>query len=58
MGRVDMFLGGPHLDTRIKKCILMDLISPTLEYAGEVWEGEGKVVKKLETVQMVAAEKS
>ena len=30
---------------------------PKLEYAGEVWEGNAKLVKQLETVQMTAAEK-
>ena len=37
--------------------ILMNVIVPKLEYAGEVWEGNVKLVKKLETVQMAAAKK-
>ena len=45
----------PHLDTRIKRCILMNVIVPKLEYEGEVWEGNAKFVKQLEPVQMTAA---
>ena len=44
-----------HLDTRIKRCILTNVIVPKLEYAGEVWEGKAKLVKRLETVPMTAA---
>ena len=45
----------PH-DTRTKICILINVIVPKLEYAGEVWEGrEREVRKQLETVQMTAA---
>ena len=36
---------------------LIDLTEPKLEYAGEVLEGNAKLVKQLETVQMTAAEK-
>ena len=35
----------------------MSVIVPMLEYAGEVWEGNAKFVKQLETVQMTAAKK-
>ena len=45
----------PHLDTRIKICIPTYVIAPKLEYAGEAWEGNAKLVKQLETVQMTAA---
>ena len=45
----------PHLDTGVKRCILMSVILPKLEYAGEVWEGNAKFVKQLQTVQMTAA---
>ena len=55
--RMDVILRSSHLDTRIKRCILMNVIVPKLEYAGEVWEGNVKLVKKLETVQMAAAKK-
>ena len=37
------------------KNILMNVIMPRLEYAGEVWERNPKFVKQLETVQMTAA---
>ena len=39
VGKMDAFLTDPHLDTRIKRCILMNEILPKLEYAGEVREG-------------------
>ena len=54
---MDATLTDSHLDTRIKICILIDVIVPKLEYAGEVWEGNAKLVKQLETVQMTAAKK-
>ena len=37
------------------RCILLNVIVPKLEYAGEVWEGNKKLAEKLETVQMSAA---
>ena len=45
------------LDSRIRICILMNVIVPKLEYAGEVSEGNAKFVKPMETVQMTAAKK-
>ena len=54
--KMDVILTDPHLDTRIKICILMNVIVPKLEYAGQVWEGNAILVKQLETVQMSAAE--
>ena len=48
-----MILRDLHLDSRIKRCILMNMIEPKLEYE-EVWEGDVKF-KKLETVQMAKA---
>ena len=45
-----MILRDLHLDTRIKRCILVNVVVPKLEYAGEVWEGNVKLVKKSETV--------
>ncbi|CAB1099916.1 unnamed protein product [Ectocarpus sp. CCAP 1310/34] len=57
IGKMDEILTDPHLDTRIKRCVLLNLIVPKLEYAGEVWEGKEKAVKQLETVQMTAAKK-
>ena len=50
-------LTDPHLDIRIKRCILRNVTVPKLEYAGEVWEGNAKFVKPLKTVQMTAAKK-
>ena len=41
-----------HLDAWIQLSILMNVIVPKLEYAGEVWEGESKSIKQPETVQM------
>ena len=52
---MDSILTDSHLGTRIKICILMNVIVPKLEYAGEVCEGNAKFVKQLETVQMTAA---
>ena len=57
MGKMDAILTDSHLDARIKGCILMCVIVPKLEYAGEVWEGNAKIVKQLETVRMTAAKK-
>ena len=54
---MDVILRDSHLDTRIKRCILMSVIVPKLEYAGEVWEGNAKLVKKFETIPMTAAKK-
>ena len=52
---MDAILTDSHLDTRIERCILINVIVPKLEYAGEVWEGNAKLVKQL--VQMTAAKK-
>ena len=38
-------------------CNLMNVIVPKLEYAQKVWEGNAKLAKQLETVQMTAAKK-
>ena len=40
VGKTDAILADPHLDTRIKICVLMSVIVPKLEYAGEVWGRE------------------
>ena len=45
---MDAILTDSHLDTRIKTCILMNVIVPKLEHAGEVWEGNAKLAKQLE----------
>ena len=39
VGRMDVILRDSHLDTKIKICILLNVIVPKLEYAGAVWEG-------------------
>ena len=46
---MDVILRESHIDTRISVCFPMKVIVPKLEYA-EVWEGNAKLVKKLETV--------
>ena len=45
VGKMDAMLTDPHLDTRIKICILMNVVIPKLEYAGEVWEGNAQFRK-------------
>lgn len=58
MGKTDVILGDTHLDTWIKTYILMNMITPKLEYAGEEEGGvEAKLVRNLETVQMTAAKR-
>ena len=52
----DAILTDSHLDARVKRYIMMNLIVPKLEYAGEVWEENAKLVKQLETVDMAAAQ--
>ena len=55
VGKMDAILADPHFDTRSQICILINVMLPKLEYAGEVWEGNAKSVKQLETVQMAPA---
>ena len=52
---MDAILTDSHLDTTIKIYILVNVIVPKLEYAGEVREGNAKFVKQLEAVQMTVA---
>ena len=52
---MDAILTDSHLDIRIKRCILMNVIVPKLEYAEEAWEGNAKFVQQLEATQMTAA---
>ncbi|CAB1118116.1 unnamed protein product [Ectocarpus sp. CCAP 1310/34] len=54
-GKLHPILANRRLDTRIKLTVLKSVIVPPLEYAGEVWEGNKKVVKQGEAVQMKAA---
>ena len=53
VGKMDAILTDSHLDTRIKMCILMNAIVPAR--AGEVWEGNAKLVEQLETAHMTSA---
>ena len=57
VGKVHAILTDSHLDTRIEICIMVNVVVRKLEYAGEVWGGNAKFVKQLETVQMTAAKK-
>ena len=52
---MDAILTDPQLDTRIRMCIQINVMVLKLEYSGEVWEGNAKFVKQLETVQIKAA---
>ena len=56
---MDAILTDSHLDTinRIKLCILTNVTIPKLTYAGQIWEGNAKFVKQLETEQMTATKK-
>ena len=56
-GRTGVFLRHSHLDTRTKNFFPMNVIVPKLECAGKVWDGNAKLVKKLEAVQMASAKK-
>ena len=42
---MDAILIDSHLDTRIKRCILMDVIVPKLGSAGDKWGEDAKLVK-------------
>ena len=55
VAKMDALPTDSHLDTRTKRCILINVIVPKLEYSGEIWEGNAKSVKQLGTVQMTAA---
>ena len=56
---MDAILTDLHLDTRIKKCILVNMIEKNIRVhnAREGWDGNAKFVKQLETVQITAAKK-
>lgn len=45
----DSVLVAPGL---IEKYILVNVIEPKLQHAGEVWEGDTEFIDQLETVQM------
>ena len=55
--KMDTILTDSHLDTLIKSCTPMNVIAPKLEYAGEVWKGNAKFVKRLKTMHMIATKK-
>ena len=55
VGKMDAMLTDSHIDTRTKISILMNVIVPKLEYAGDVWGGNAKFVKQVERVQTTAA---
>ena len=54
---MDAILTDAHLGTRIKRWILMNVITPKLDYAGEVLGREREVRVKLETVHMTTTNK-
>ena len=58
VGEMDAILTDSHLDTRVKRCVLMNVIVPNIENAGEMWEGNAMLVKQVETVPMTAAKES
>ena len=43
---MDAIFTDSYLDTRIKICVLLNVIVPKLEDAGGVWEGSWRVVKQ------------
>ena len=46
VGKMSAILTDSRLDTKIKICILMNVFVPKkLNYAGEVWEGNAKLLK-------------
>ena len=55
VGKMDAILTDPHFDTRIKICIVINVIVTKFEYAGGVWERNAKFVKQLEKVQTTGA---
>ena len=57
VGKMTAILTDSHLDTWITSCIVMNVIVPKLEYAGEAREGNAKFVKQVEKVQMTAAKR-
>lgn len=57
MSRADVIPRDSHLDARGKICILIDMIVPKLEHAGEVQEGNMKLVKTSGTVMMAEPKK-
>ena len=54
VGKIDAILTDSHVDTRIKICILMNMVVPLLQCTGEVWEGNSKRMKQPETAAKTA----
>ena len=52
---MDAILTDPDVNSRFEICILLNVIVPKFECAGEVWQANTKCVKKPETVQMAPA---
>ena len=48
VGKMDAILTDSHVDTKFKRCILINVIVPKPGYA-EVWEENAKLVKQPET---------
>ena len=44
-GKMDAIPTDSHLDSRIKRCILLNVAVPKLEHPGEVWEGNAELVR-------------
>ena len=57
VGKMDAILTDSNLDTRVKRCILMNVILCQSQICREVCEGNAKLVNELETVRMTAAKK-
>ena len=57
VGKMDAILTDSHLDSKIKRCNLINVIVQKLEYAGKGWEVNANFVKQLEAVHMTAARK-
>ena len=55
VGKTDAILTDAHLDAKIEICIVMNVIVPKLEHAGELREANAKFVNQVETVQMAAS---
>lgn len=56
--RMEEILRYSHLDARIRRCVLMNVIVPKLGKAGKGWKRQREVRKtQLETVQITATKK-
>ena len=44
--KMDAILTDSHLDTRIKRCILMNVIVPKLQYVRHIYMGREREVRK------------